>query len=237
MNLRDMINDVLGQSGFLHKAGFANSTDTDDIQMVSIANRAALEIYQFYTWSALRVAAEITMTETAGVPDSLYPLPADFKSVISDSAWESDGSRQVELSTPERRWYAYKFSAFSDGGVLRARVVGNNIEVHDAAPGQSFWFEYISNGPIIPANSADPPKDRFTLDTDTWLLDDQVLVLGIQYNWADTKMLPQKESWKGNYYQKLNEAIARDVPSKTIGGLDVQFIARRAPYYPLYRAS
>ena len=274
MNILTILNDVLGQSGFLQKASFFGTQDPDDIQMVNIANRTAYEIYNFYTWSALRQSFSITMAEWPEdynpggknppiTPDTIYelqyyyPLPADFQSGVSDSAWEKDGSRTVDLSTPERDWYMYKFAAFSDGGILRARIHAgmvqapdwnwNNkkddltddsgfMEVHDPQPGETFLFEYITSGPVIPENTAESPRDRFQANTDTWLLDDQLLTLGIQYHWAETKLLPQMERWKENYYQKMNEAISRDVPAQTIGGFpNSDWLTRRSPYYPLYR--
>ena len=260
MNILGILNDVLGQSGFLQKASFFGTQDPDDIQMINIANLTAYEIYNFYTWSALRKSFEITMNgytvvdlETGDrntVPYYFYALPADFKSGVSDSAWEKDGSRTVDFSTPERDWYMYKFAAFSDGGILRARIhaglksapdAGNPagtgfVEVHDPQIVETFMFEYITSGPIIPENTAESPRDRFEADTDTWLLDDQLLTLGIQYQWALTKVLPQKDEWKDNYYNKMNEAISRDVPAQTIGGFpNSDWLTRRSPYYPLYR--
>ena len=276
MNILGILNDVLGQSGFLQKASFFGTQDPDDIQMINIANRTAYEIYNFYTWSALRKTFSLTMEErfegytpggknppitpdTVYLPIYYYPLPADFKSGVSDSAWEKDGSRQVDFSTPERGWYMYKFAAFSDGGILRARIhagmtqapdyIWNDleywgltgseagfIEVHDPQPGETFLFEYITSGPVIPENTVDSPRDSFEADTDTWILDDQLLTLGIQYQWALTKVLPQKDEWKDNYYKKMNEAISRDVPAQTIGGFpNSDWLTRRSPYYPLYR--
>jgi hypothetical protein len=256
MTLIEILNEVLSQSAFLTKGGFVNSTDVDDKQMVSIANRVAYEIMNGYTWSTLWKTFEITMTETENpytgpgripddwdetILDTLYDLPADFKSVIADSAWEQEGSRTVDLSTPARRWFMYKFSSFSDGGTLRARIMGDQIEVHDVQPGETFVFEYVSTSTIIIGESGKLGQlygDRFTSDSNIWQLDDQLLILGIQAAWAETKMLPQAQQWKANYDSKFAEAIGRDVPAQTIGGARIgAYGDRRSPYYPLYRTT
>ena len=258
MNLLNILNDVLAQSSYLQKAEFANSTDVDDVQMMAIANRVAYEIMNYYNWSSLRKATEILMAETVEIsipegvisrtPITVYGLPSDFQSLIPDSAWESEGSRIVELPTPEDRWYMYKFSAYSDGGTLRARIIGKSptaegdnigrvyLEVHDPQPGETFEFEYISKGVVIPEDTAEDARDRFEKDTDSWLLDDQLLVLGIQANWAQTTLLPQANDWKANYDSKMAEAISRDSSGRTIGGQGHDWIGRRSPYYPLYRS-
>jgi hypothetical protein len=192
---------------------------------------------------------EVSIPEgiTTRTPITIYQLPADFQSLIPDSSWETEGSRIVELPTPEDRWYMYKFSAYSDGGTLRARIVGKspattgdrvNLEVHDPQPGESFQFEYITNGVVIPEDTEAVHRDRFEKDTDSWLLDDQLLVLGIQAHWAQTKLLPQANDWKANYDSKMAEAISRDSSGRTIGGpsKDYFWLDRRSPYYPLYRS-
>jgi hypothetical protein len=228
--------------------------------MMAIANRVAYEIMNYYNWSSLRKTHEIEMTAqtvpslgggSTTTPDIIYTLPADFQSLVPDSAWESDGSRSVELPTPEDRWYMYKFSAYSDGGTIRARIIGKKpmenglvtttgdlvrLEVHDPEPGESFFLQYVSKGTVIPENTAEDTRDNFQKDTDTWLLDEQLLVLGIQANWAQTKMLPQANDWKVNYNSKMHEAISRDASGKTIGGVSNDYwMDRRSPYYPLYR--
>lgn len=235
MDLKSILNEVLGQSGFLQKGSFAGSTDVDDIQMVSIANRAIYEIKSFVGWSIMKATETIVMTETGGVPDTRYELPVNFFSMTPDSVWETDGSRKVELPVPEGRWFMYKYTAFSDGGTIRARIYGNEIEIHDPEPGESFNFEYIIRDPII--DSGGDPKERFTADSDSPLIDNQLVILGIQAHWSETKMLPQAEKWMLNFRAKMNEAIGRDSSGKTIGGNDNSrdWLRSRSPYYPLYR--
>jgi hypothetical protein len=235
MTLREMLNEVLAQSGFLERSVFTSSSDPDDRQMVAIANRVACEIKGFYNWSGLRQSTTIVMTETGGVPDVRYDLPANYCSMVPDSVWETDGSRKVDLPVPENRWFLYKFTSFSDGGTIRARLYGDQIEIHDPEPGESFSFEYIADQVIT--DSAGQPKTNFTEDTDVWILDDQLFILGVQAHWAQTKLLPQYEQWYANYLAKMNEAIGRDASGQTIGGqtADGDWLSTRSPYYPLYR--
>ena len=86
-----IINDVLAQSGFLKRASIFSSADPDDIQMGAIANRVALEIGGYYPWQELR--KDHTINLTVGVNE--YNLPSDLKWIVSDSSWETDGSRKV----------------------------------------------------------------------------------------------------------------------------------------------
>lgn len=230
MNLKQILNRVLSESTFLEKPAFTSSNDPDDKQMVAIANAVAYHMFNWCHWGVLKATHTVTMTE-----DKLYPLPDGFQSMIPDSAWETDGSRRVEVPTAEGRWYMYKYSTYSDGGTLRARLQGPNIELYDTQPGESFAFEYITKYPITDAGGT--PKEYFTLDDDIFLLDPEVLIKGIKAQWAEGKMMPQAEKWELRYLSDLNAAKGRDTGGRTIGGhaSDNAYIESRQPYYPLYR--
>lgn len=228
MNLKDILNSVLLESGFVEKDQFAQTTDPDDKQMVAIANRVSQEIMKWAQWSVLKKDHTVVMT------DSLtYPLPTDFLHLVADSVWEVDGSRQVELPTPNGRWYMYKFSAFSDGGTLRARLYGDTIELYDTQSGEDFIFEYVSNMCITDVNGV--PKPYFTMDNDIFILDEETIVRGVQAKWAKTKMMPQADEWRGEYFTTMSGAVARDVGARTIGGLGGDGRMNESPYYPLWQ--
>jgi hypothetical protein len=218
----DILNNVLSQSGFLVRPTFFNSADPDDLQMAAIANRVLLEVAGFYGWSSYRVPYQIDLQEG----QELYPLPSDLKWIIGDSSWETDGSRKVDDHISDNEWYQYKFSSLTSGGIIRARVYGNNLEVQEPFVGGQISFEYITEYAVT--TELGQMKEEFDNDADLFILDDQLLTLGVQAHWAETKMLPQADKWGANYMQKMNEAISRDGVRNTIGGTPQQL--RRSPY-------
>jgi len=229
MNLKDILNNTLAQSGFLERGSFTTASDPDSLQMVAIANRAAYEIRDYFKWTELRKQAEINIQPG----QSRYQLPADFQDLVPNSAWEGDGERQVEWPVPDGRWFMYKFTSYSAGGTYRIRKYGDEIEViSDAEDSTAFSYEYISKWVVQDAQGA--RKESFTADDDEFILDDQVLVLGIQAHWAQTKLMPQYQEWYANYNRKMQEAIGRSSSGKTIGGFQ-RGIGRRSPYYPTWQ--
>lgn len=233
MKLVDILNNVLEQSGFLSRDSYAASTDPDDKQMVAIANRVAYEIMNFYKWGELR--------NTAGIEwefnKTVYDLPVDFQDYVPNSMWEQDGSKPVEFPVPDRRWYMYKFSTWSNGGLIRMKKLGNKVEISEpenSANSDRVVFQYISKWCILAEDSS--RKEFFTLDTDSFLLDDQLLILGIQAHWMQTKLMPQYQEHMMNYRAKMNEAIGRSAGARTIGGSNgIGKPYNGSPYYPLYR--
>ncbi len=232
MTLIEILNNVLEQSGFLSRNSYTGSSDPDDKQMVAIANRAAYEIINFYKWGELRNTYTINVTP----PQERYLLPNDFQEVVPDSAWEEDGSKPVEFPVPDRRWYMYKFTTWSNGGLIRMRKYGNELEISKPEFAESFEFEYISKW-YIEAEGGER-KEFFTEDTDSFLLDDQLLILAVQAHWMQTKLMPQYQEHFQNYRAKMNEAIGRSAGARTIGGNNgIGKSYEGSPYYPLYRPS
>ena len=261
MTLLEILNNVLMQSSFLPKDSFAANADPDDQQMMAIANRVAYEIFNWYDWGIIRNVAVLDLV----VGQNSYPVPADYQSIIPDSAWETDGSRKVDIPTSDAMWYQYKFSSLTTAGTIRARFYGDRIEINEPFAGGSFTYEYISKYPIragfdvgIPAAAeaewSIPPaspaseigsywdtdywavvgarKEFFTADSDTWLLDDILLTLGIQAHWQQAKQMPSYAEHMMNYRTKMAEAIGRSNAAQTLGGTTGRM--RRDPYTKLW---
>ena len=174
MNLRDLLNEVLAQSAHIKKANFANSSDVDDQQMVSIANRVLFEVRDFYPWGILRKVFNIT--QVGGI--YRYPMPSDFLTMVPDSGWLEAGNRKVDVPVPDGRWYQYKSNGVASGGTVRCRFVGKEIEIADPQDDEVFSFEYITN--LVVRDSTGLFRSRYSADTDESILDDQVMMLGIQ---------------------------------------------------------
>ena len=284
MTLLEMLNQVLMQSSFLKKDSFASNSDPDDLQMMAIANRVAYEILNWYDWGTVRNVAVLDMIEGT----NSYSVPDDYQSIVPDSAWETDGSRKVDVPTSDAMWYQYKFSSLTTGGTIRARFYGDRIEVIEPFNGGSFTYEYISkyaiaggyvdkpdgnqgewsidlspphigyywdeeywntvvwaapieNPPDTPVGSfwdqdywgvAQYLKAFFTADSDQWLLDDQLLILGIQAHWQQAKQMPSYMEHMANYMTKMAEAVGRSNAGQTIGG--APRLMRRDPYTKLW---
>lgn len=233
MNIRQSLNQVLAESGFLEKTVyFSPNADIDDKQMAAIANRTQQEIRDYFPWTELRTDSQITQQE--GV--TRYALPEDFRSFVAESMWQGDGNRKAEFPVPDGRWFEYKFTSIGDAGTRRIRKYGNEIEIIQPQDGEIIQYEYISKYAV--ETDQQIRKEYFTEDTDSFRLDHQLLVLGIQAHWAKTKLLPQANDWFANYQAKLREAIGRSSGARVAGGVQSGSLGNQfSPYYPLWRPS
>lgn len=231
MTLKEIINQVLGQTGFLQRTAFASSTDPDDLQMVTIANEVVDYIKEFYMWPVLRKDNVIEIASG----QSVYAMPSDFDGYVPNSGWTTDGGQKVELPVPDDRWYMYKNSVYSDGSSIKLRLKGNQIEVANAEDhvGEQIQFSYLSNWLVFASNGSG--KTLFTADTDTFILDDMLLVMGLKAFWTNTKKMPTAQGFMVAFMRKLNTRIGKAKGGGIIGG--VKQAGSSSPYYPLHRPS
>lgn len=228
MTLKEMLNEVLSEAGFLKRTAFYGSTDPDDLQMISIANRVAKRMRTFWDWTVLRQSYELTMIADTYV----YQLPSNFSSWVRDSGWMSSGGRPVEIPVPDARWYMYKYSGTSDQTLIRVRLKGNTIELSSIEPGNSILFDYVSKNIVDDGGAL---RETFNSDNNTIILDDDTFILGVKAYWAKTKQFPMADDFMVEFMQQMNGDIGRAAGGATIGGGLLQ-APRGAPNYPLWRS-
>jgi hypothetical protein len=208
--LKEILNSVLGQSAFLQRDSFASGTDVDDIQMVEFANRAAHEIRTSFPWNMLRESHQVTLQ--TGVLE--YDLPADFDWYLSETMWKSQGARHVVIPTSDRYWAYIKAGNPGTRINYYAKFINGKLVFTSVDAGDVINFDYISENAIM--DSAMQPKDRFTEDTDTFLLDDSTLVRGTQAYWKTEKEMPTGALDMQNFRKDLLRDIGQDTPAKVI---------------------
>lgn len=166
MTLLEMLDEVMLLSGMDTETAYADSTNDAVARLVTIANQAAVSIAQ-HEWQTLRGIYTFNMTAA-----ETYDLPDDYKAFIPDTMF-IDGSL-VNIPTDTAEWNYMKSIDGASGALWSMRLLGNVIHVHNPVSGTEVSFEYQSKYPVLDAN--DTPKARFTADTDTFRLDDELLI-------------------------------------------------------------
>ena len=229
MTIKEIIDEVLAQSGFLKRQSyFSENADVDDQQMTAIANRAMLEIRDHFPWPALRKSGNILMDSNF----TRYALPEDLKSIVPMSMYQGSGNRQANFPPTDDEFYALTMSERGDtGGTITVKKIGNELDVPYPKDGDSVQFQYMSRYAVVDENGIG--KARFTSDTDEFVLNDQLLVLGIQAHWAQTKLLPQANDFYSNYMAKRRDEISDSVGTGIAGG--VCYSPNLSPYTNLWK--
>ncbi len=137
-----------------------------------------------------------------------YPLPSDWKKQIPQTEW--DRTNRWPLMGPQtpQAWQSFKSGIVYAGPRERFRIMGNSIVLNPPPPdGLIFAYEYISKDWVIGVDGGTKPG--FTLDTDTCIFDDSLIILGTKVLFLQAKGLDF--SLEGAQFNNLmNQCKAQD---------------------------
>ena len=179
MAIIDIVKQAVLSLDIEQPSSLFSNTDRTSIELVETVNNAAQQILDEYDWSALIRIATVT-----GDGSGSFPLPDDYSRMVRDANLWTDGltwnpSQQVSDFNQWLQIQSYQIDTWQS----RWAVFGGALNIMPTLPtGQVLSFGYISNAIV---NGAD--TTRFTADTDTFVLDDRLLKLGIIWNWKKSK--------------------------------------------------
>jgi hypothetical protein len=143
-----------------------------------------------------------------------YPLPNDFETITDNTHW--DKTKHWQMLGPEdaQQWQWLKSGYISTGPRIRWRILGGQFQIWPPYNTQEYLgFEYRSKG--WARSAAGAVKNSFTVDTDTTIFDDTVLVLGTKLKYFQIKGF-DTTALQADYYRYLNVAKANDKGSATL---------------------
>lgn len=211
MILREVLSAVMGESGFLVPDSFVGSASTDDVQMVYLANRAVTFLLE-KGFQRLRKRYTITLTSATD-----YTMPSDFLELVSDTARINGRIETLNLPTNTPEWAYLKASAGPTNYVVKARILNNQLSIYSPTVGAVLSFEYIGKYAIL-ATDGVTYKQRFTADTDGWLLDDDLLILETRWRFEKAKGIENWQATEQECTEYRNSVMGRDNSSQTILG-------------------
>ncbi len=158
--------------------------------------------------SATSVGGTVTFSQTK------YPLPPDFETITDNTHW--DKTKHWQMLGPEdaQQWQWLKSGYISTGPRIRWRILGSQFQIWPPYNTQEYLgFEYRSKGWVRSAAGA--VKNSFTVDTDTTVLDDTVLVLATKLKYFQIKSF-DTTALQQDYNRYLSVAKANDKGSATL---------------------
>lgn len=192
--LKAILDAMMAESGFALPSGYANSLNPADVQLVALANAASDELRELGLTGG-RAFGTITLTTAKD-----YALPADFLSLVPDTAWGD--ALPANEQVPSSEWAMLRATGLG-GPWVNARVIGTNLQVLNPSAGTVIRYEYLTAYPWSASGTA---KELATADTDEFLLDRRALTACIKWRWKKEKGLPD---WQADYQSA--ESIKRAV--------------------------
>ena len=155
-------------------------------------------------------AATASGTVTLTFSQTQYSMPSDFSRIVDNTEW--DKSKHWVMLGPEtaQQWQWLKSGYISTGPRLRFRILGGYFQIWPAGGIEDYFgFEYVSDQWVLSAAAQSagvtPDKSSFTVDTDTCIFGDTVMILGLKSKYMTSK------GWADPYGQQFERQKATEI--------------------------
>ena len=149
-----------------------------------------------------------TGTGAVVLAQTAYSLPPDFESITNRTQW--DKTKHWEALGPEdpQQWQWLKSGYISTGPRIRWRILDNQFQVWPPMNTNEYLgWEYKSKGWARSATGE--VKNSFTVDTDTTVYDDRLMVLGTKLKYFQVKNF-DTTALQQDYFRYLSVIKAND---------------------------
>ena len=228
MTLLTICQDAANIIGIPSPAAVTSSSDTSVIQLLSSANEEGKALVQSYPWNVLTKEGSFT-TAAAESQGAMTTIASDFGRFTNNTMWNRTTDRKYYGPITAAQWQRLK-ATVSDGVTNYFRIRGGLLIIHPTATvSQSVFFEYISKNWVI-ASGSSANADKFSGDSQTSVLSEDLVTLGVVWRFLKIKGLPYDQQYIE--YQKRLASNQMQDGAKTIlhmGGARATIVAVNEP--------
>lgn len=145
-----------------------------------------------------------------------YALPSGFDRMISNTQWDRTDHWMNLGPKSSQEWQYLNGGVIATGPRFRYRTYGNKLRLWPAPTTvYNIAYEYVSNYWVVVSGGSSPTKAKATADTDTSVFPDDVMVLGIKWQWYKTNNLDYATP-VAEFMRALSYAKAQDQDNPTL---------------------
>jgi hypothetical protein len=208
MTMLSVIQHHLRRTGLPYVTAVYGSTDPQVLQSMALLEEEGNDLAVRHDWQALTLEAAHTSlaAEDQGAMSTI--ASNGFRHIKNETIWDRTNSLPIIGPMDDKDWQSMK-ALTSTGARFRYRIRGGKLLVNPTpTAGYSWYFEYVSKNWILGADGT-TYKQYFTLDTDTLLLPEELLLAGLRWRWKKEKGLDYSEDFS-TYEAQVKDAIGRD---------------------------
>jgi hypothetical protein len=210
VTLLEIVREFCSRTALVVPLTVKTSQDEGLIQVAALCNEVLDDLVTRRAWTMVTRQAVFTSI-AAEVQGSLTTLaPFGYQGMINETFYDRD--RRLPFFGPIKpsEWQYLK-SLPNTGPYYKYRLWQNQLYLNPVMEaGHECAFEYYSDNLVAdPVTLATPYKRYFTLDTDTFQLDDSLLLLGLRWMWKKEKGLAYSEEFR-LYESILATQMGRD---------------------------
>ena len=214
MSMLTTVQHFYRRTGLPRPTTVYGNTDPQVLQVMALLEEEGNDLAARGAWEALTV--EATHTSLAAEDQGAIATLASrgFRYIKNDTIWDRTDKLPIYGPLNGREWQAVKGFG-SSGPRYRYRIRNGKLLVNPTPTAGHTWaFEYGSQHWILGADGT-TYKQYFTLDTDTMLLPETLLLMGLRWRWKKEKGLDYAEDFR-TYEMQVKDALGRDGGKKTL---------------------
>lgn len=207
--------------------GSSNLTAT---QIRALANREGYMLSRRHPWQTL--VKEKTFTTTAAAVQT-GAIPTDFSRIISATWWDRANYWRLLGPANPQQWQAINSGIVSTSLRKWFRIRGDDMLLWPTPSNttDTIAFEYVSTYWVDTDADGDGEAAAWAADTNTAVLDEDLMRMGLIWRWLMAKGLPYAEQL-AMYEREVDKAIARDGGSPILnagGSLPINTFGANVP--------
>ena len=194
MTLLTICQDAANLIGITAPDAVTSSTDTSTIQLEACANQEGRAQVQKYSWEVLIQEGSHT-TKAAESQGAMTTIATDFGRFSNQTLWNRTTDRRYYGPITAAKWQ--QILAVVSGGITNYfRIRGGNLLMHPTpTAGESVKFEYVSKNWVDTSGGTSANADKFSGDSQTTVLEEELVVLGVVWRFLKLKGLPYDQQF------------------------------------------
>src|SRR5206468_2988508 len=184
------------------------TTDPQVLQMMALLEEEGTDLSKRGPWEGITFEATLTTVATASQGAMTTIATNGFRYIKNNTIWDRTNKLPVigPMDSPE--WQAIQALTWT-GPRYRYRIRGGNLLVTPTPTAGYTWaFEYASKNWVLAVDGT-TYKQYFTADTDTILLPDDLVLMGLRWRWKKEKGLEYAEQFR-TYEMQVKDELGRD---------------------------
>ena len=214
MAVLEVIQNFCRRTGIPRPSTVTGSTDSQILQAMALLEEEGNDLARRHDWQGLTFEASHT-TIAAEDQGAIATIASNgYRNIRNETIWDRTNNLPVCGPLNDKDWQAIKGMA-ATGARYRYRIRGGRLLITPTpTAGYSWYFEYTSKNWILGADGT-TYKQYFTLDTDTLLLPDDLLLMGLRWRWKKEKGLDYAEDFR-SYEAQVMDAMGHDGGRKPV---------------------
>jgi hypothetical protein len=208
MSLLTIVQDAMVDVGLTRPSYAIASTDPGVIAMIRMVNQTGKHLMRRHAWTVMQTEKTFTSVALAS-QETASAVPTDFDRFINESFWNRTKIRPVYGPLSPQEWQERQASPI--GGISDYfRMQGGQIYIYPTpTAGWTMAYEYVSSYWVSGSKTA------MTADSDTALIDENLLTLGAIWRYLKTRSMDYAEEFRA-FEMETETAIAKDGGKQTL---------------------